>query len=48
MVLLKKLLAQSNGLPKVQIVTAENMESLIEESCEFRKKVRGTAVGRLG
>ncbi len=47
-ILLKKLLAQSNGLPKVQIVTAENMESLVEESCEFRKKVRGTAVGRLG
>ena len=47
-VLLKKLLSQNNGLPKVQIVTTENMESLIKESCEFRKKVRGTAVGRLG
>lgn len=47
-VLLKKLLAQSKGLPKVQIVTAENMESLIKESCEFRRKVRGIAAGRLG
>ncbi len=35
-------------LPKVQIVTQENMESLIQESSEFRKKVRGVAVGRLG
>jgi energy-converting hydrogenase A subunit R len=35
-------------LPKVQIVTAENMESLVKESSEFRKKVRGVAVGRLG
>ena len=37
-----------NGLPKVQIVTTQNMESLIKESSEFRKKVRGVAVGRLG
>ncbi len=35
-------------LPKVQIVTAENMESLIKESSAFRKKVRGVAIGRLG
>ena len=35
-------------LPKVQIVTPENMETLIRESSEFRKKVRGEAVGRLG
>ena len=38
----------SDALPKVQIVTAENMESLIKESSAFRKKVRGVAVGRLG
>ena len=37
-----------DGLPKVQIVTAKNMESLIKESSAFRKKVRGVAVGRLG
>jgi energy-converting hydrogenase A subunit R len=37
-----------DGLLKVQIVTAKNMESLIKESSAFRKKVRGVAVGRLG
>jgi len=36
------------NLPKVQIVTAENKETLIRESSEFRKRVRGEAVGRLG
>jgi energy-converting hydrogenase A subunit R len=36
------------ALPKVQIVTAKNMESLAKESSEFRKKVRGKAIGRLG
>ena len=36
------------ALPKVQIVTAANMESLSKESSEFRKKVRGEAVGQLG
>jgi energy-converting hydrogenase A subunit R len=42
------LLRQLSVLPKVQIVTAENMDSLVKESSEFRKKVRGVAVGRLG
>jgi energy-converting hydrogenase A subunit R len=37
-----------SALPKIQIVTAENMETLASESSEFRKKVRGEAVGRLG
>lgn len=46
--LLKQLSAPGKGLPKAQIVTKENMESLTKESCEFRKKVRGVAVGRLG
>jgi energy-converting hydrogenase A subunit R len=36
------------ALPKVQIVTAENMETLAEESSEFRKRVRGEAIGKLG
>ena len=36
------------ALPKIQIVTAENMETLVKESSEFRKKVRGKAIGRLG
>jgi energy-converting hydrogenase A subunit R len=35
-------------LPKVQIVTAENMEMLAKESSQFRKKVRGEAIGKLG
>jgi len=39
---------QTNTLPKVQIVTTKNMESLARESSEFRKKVRGVAIGRLG
>jgi energy-converting hydrogenase A subunit R len=47
--LLKQLsVVHPGGLPKVQIVTAENMESLINESSAFRKKVRGVAIGRLG
>jgi energy-converting hydrogenase A subunit R len=36
------------ALPKVQIVTAENMETVAKESSEFRKKVRGEVIGRLG
>ena len=35
-------------LPKVKIITSENMEILAKESSEFRKKVRGAAIGRLG
>lgn len=35
-------------LPKVKIITSENMEVLIKGSSEFRKKVRGEAIGRLG
>jgi len=35
-------------LPKIQIVTPENMETLVQESSAFRKKVRGEAIGRLG
>jgi energy-converting hydrogenase A subunit R len=35
-------------LPKIQIVTAENMKQLAEESSEFRKRVRGEAIGKLG
>jgi energy-converting hydrogenase A subunit R len=37
-----------DALPKAKIVTAQNMESLVKESSEFRKKVRGVAIGRLG
>jgi hypothetical protein len=35
-------------LPKAKIVTCENMEALAAESSQFRRKVRGEAVGRLG
>lgn len=35
-------------LPKAELVTTQNMETLIEESCGFRKKVRGVAIGKLG
>jgi energy-converting hydrogenase A subunit R len=38
----------SNALPKVQIVTERNMQSLSQESSEFRKNIRGEAVGKLG
>ena len=37
-----------DALPKVQIVTAKNIESIIKESSAFRKKVRGVAIGGLG
>lgn len=47
--LVKSLLALYPGeLPKVKIITRENMETLAEESSKFRKKVRGSAIGRLG
>ncbi|MCS7124356.1 MAG: HAD hydrolase family protein [Candidatus Bathyarchaeota archaeon] len=35
-------------LPTVEIVRKENMERLIKESTNFRKSVRGEAIGRLG
>jgi hypothetical protein len=35
-------------LPKVKIVTKQNMETLGRESSRFRNKVRGDAIGRLG
>jgi energy-converting hydrogenase A subunit R len=37
-----------NLFPIVKIVTKENMEILEDESSEFRKKVRGEAIGGLG
>jgi energy-converting hydrogenase A subunit R len=46
---LKRLLSlYPKGLPKLQIVTSENMKSLSAESSDYRKKVRGEAVGQLG
>ncbi len=35
-------------LPKVKIITVQNMETLAKESSNFRKKVRGKAIGKLG
>jgi energy-converting hydrogenase A subunit R len=35
-------------LPKVRIVTSENVEDLADESSKFRKKVRGETIGGLG
>jgi len=37
-----------DSLPNVQTVTPKNMEALSKQSSEFRKKVRGEAVGKLG
>ena len=47
--LLKQLYAVYPGaLPHTEIVTAKNLDSLIKESSEFRRKVRGVAIGGLG
>jgi len=35
-------------MPKVKIITKENMKTLARESSNFRKKVRGESIGRLG
>lgn len=35
-------------LPKVEIITEQNQEQLIKESSNFRKTLRGEAVGNLG
>jgi energy-converting hydrogenase A subunit R len=34
--------------PRVELVTSENMERLMQESSSFRKSVRGEAIGKLG
>lgn len=44
----KVLLKELPGSAKIQIVTPQNMETLVKESSDFRKKVRGVAIGRLG
>lgn len=46
--LVRFLSAYSSALPKVQIVTAQNMDTLVKESSKFRKEVRGEVIGRLG
>lgn len=34
--------------PSVEIITSQNIDRVIKESCEIRKKVRGKAIGTLG
>jgi energy-converting hydrogenase A subunit R len=47
--IVKKLLEiHSTALPKVKIVTPENEKTLVRESSDFRKRVRGQSIGRLG
>jgi energy-converting hydrogenase A subunit R len=47
--LLKRLYALYPGaLPRVELVSLRNVDALIKESAEFRKNVRGVAIGRLG
>ncbi|MDQ1280963.1 MAG: energy-converting hydrogenase subunit [Thermoproteota archaeon] len=36
------------ALPKVELVTRDNVEGLVKDSSAFRKTVRGEAIGRLG
>lgn len=46
---LKRLVAfHPEKMPKVKIITKENMETLARESSNFRKRVRGESIGRLG
>jgi energy-converting hydrogenase A subunit R len=48
-VFLKQLYAvYPRALPSVQIVTPQNVNALVNESCLFRNKVRGIDVGGLG
>ncbi len=47
--IIEKLFAiHQTTLPKVKIVTVENEKMLVQESSEFRTRVRGQAIGRLG
>jgi len=34
--------------PQVKVITSQNRDALAQESSNFRKKVRGNAVGKLG
>jgi len=48
-VLIERLFAlYPSELPKVKIITSENIELLAKVSSEFRKRIRGEAIGRLG
>ncbi len=48
-VFLKQLYSVYPGaLPSVQIITPQNVDALVKESCMFRNKVRGIDIGGLG
>jgi len=38
----------TNNLPQVEIITCNNMDTIIEKSSQFRKKLRGESIGGLG
>ncbi len=40
--------AYPGALPRVELITLGNVDALVKESAEFRKNVRGVAIGRLG
>jgi energy-converting hydrogenase A subunit R len=47
--LLKQLYAAYPGaLPRVELISVKNVDALVKESSDFRKNVRGVAIGRLG
>jgi energy-converting hydrogenase A subunit R len=47
--LLRQLYALYPGaLPRLELVTLRNVDALVKESSDFRKNVRGVAIGRLG
>ncbi|MGA9388034.1 MAG: HAD hydrolase family protein [Candidatus Bathyarchaeia archaeon] len=46
--LLERFFKFNNNKSRVKIVTSRNVEKLARESNEFRRKVRGEAIGRLG
>ena len=46
--LLERFFKFNNNKSRVEMVTSRNVEKLARESSEFRRKVRGEAIGRLG
>jgi energy-converting hydrogenase A subunit R len=37
-----------HNIPRVEVITRDNMEEIAKESASFRKRVRGEAISRLG
>lgn len=46
--LIARLESEETGLPRLEMVSEDNMEKLVLESETFRKDVRGVAIGSLG